>query len=348
MRQFFRPASVVVFVMCCGLVAGCSGGSGSAPAAPATPVPSATPTPAATAVPAPVLPAQNAYSASQAVAISVPSAAPGASAPPITVPLPAGLPAGYGGQIGLTSSGAVVPASTVVQTKVSNSAPAGLPALGLGRAIRSIREPRDTGTSGTAVEFVTLVFTNQVSLATQPSFSFTLPAGFTAVPAIQYYVAQFDPLRDFLGWQRGYEGPGTVSGTTVTFAPGAQTTIFYANQPVYFALYVISTAAATPTPAPVSSPKPAPAPLSAQPAALEFTASTDAPQTIVLSDASASYAGPYAVTSNDATVASATIAGKTVTVTPAAAGFTTVVVSTNDGRQILIPVGVTTTGTSVQ
>lgn len=347
MRQLPRSASVVVFALC-GFVAGCSGGSGSGPATPATPGPSATPSPVPTAVPPPVLPSQNAYSVSQTAAVSVPSAAPGSTPPPVSVPLPAGLPAGYGGQIGLTSSGASIPAGTAVQTKVSNSAPAGLPALGFGRAVQALRAPRDTGTSGTAVEFVTLVFTNQVTLATQPAFSFTLPAGFTSVPAIQFYVAQFDPLRDFLGWQRAYEGPGVVSGSTVTFTPSAQTTVFYANQPVYFALYAISTAASTPTPAPATSPKPAPAPLSAMPAALEFTAAGDPPQTFVVSDASAGYAGTYAATSNDTTIVSATIAGKTVTVTPIAAGFTTVVVTTTDGREILIPVGVTTTGTTVQ
>jgi hypothetical protein len=139
-----------------------------------------------------------------------------------------------------------------------------------------------------------------------------------------------------------------VSGTTIAFTPAAQTTIFYANQPVYFALYAISTAASTPTPAPSVAPAATPAPLAAAPSSLEFTSTTDAPKTIAITDAATSYTGGYTATSADPTVARVSITGTTATVTPVANGFTAVTIVTADHRQVIVPVGVTTTSTTVQ
>jgi hypothetical protein len=341
LRYSLRTASLVAFCVCAGLT-GCNASN----SAPPTVNPTATPTP----VPAPSVPAQSNYTATQTAPFAAPSAAPGATSAPIAISLPSALPAGYGGSISLASANATIPANTVVQTKVSNQQPAGLPILDLRRSVQGARLPRDsgTGTSGAAIEYVTLSFTNQTTFPTQPSFSFVLPSAFTTIPNIQFWIAEYDPLRIILGWQRGYEGPGAVTGTTIAFTPAAQTTIFSANQPMYFALYAISTAASTPTPAPVVSPQPTPAPLSAAPASLEFTALTDPPKTIAITDAATTYSGSYTATSADPTIASASISGRTLTVTPVARGFTTIAVSTTDNRQILVPVGVTTTTTTVQ
>lgn len=345
MRHSFRTASLVAFCVCAGLT-GCNGSN----SAPPTVIPTATPGPTPTPVPAPAIPAQSNYTATQTAAVAAPSAAPGTTPAPIAIPLPSALPAGYGGSISLASANATIPANTVVQTKVSNQQPAGLPTLDLRRSVRGTRAPLDagTGTSGAAIEYVTLSFTNQTTFPTQPSFSFVLPSAFTTIPNVQFWIAAYDSLRGVLGWQRGYEGPGTVNGTTIAFTPATQTTIFSANQPMYFVLYAISTAASTPTPAPVVSPQPTPAPLSALPTSLEFTALTDPPKTIAITDAATAYSGAYAATSADPAIATASISGKTLTVTPVAHGLTTIAVSTTDNRQILIPVGVTTTTTTVQ
>ena len=350
MRPTLRFAAILPFAAALALAACQGGGSGATPAVIPTSTPAPTPTPSPTPVPAPVLPAQSNYQATQTSAITMPTASGTATTPPLAIALPSSLPAGYAGSITIASANATIPAGTVVQTTVSNQAPPNLPVLDVRRTPLAVRGPRDngTGTSGAAIAYVTLSFTNEAHFAAQPAFAFTLPPALAGVPNVQYWLASYDPLRSILGWQRAYEGPGTVNGATIAFAPAAVTTIFFANEPVYFALYAISTAASAPTPAPTVPAQPTPAPLAAAPAQLEFTSATDAPQNVTITDASAAYGGAYAVSSADATVATATISGKTLTVTPIGPGLTTLSVTTTDSRMLLIPVGVTTTATRVQ
>jgi hypothetical protein len=341
MRYPFGPASVAALVASCAFVAGCSSGSTTVPVlAPPIATPTPVPTPSAVpTLPAPPIPAASPFSASQAVAVSVPTAAPGATAPPVAIPVPAG--AGITATIGFPAAQASIPPNTVVSVTATNVLPQGLPVLA------RLRAPRAAQGATAVIEYQTLLFSNQASFAAQPSFTFGVPANYAGVSGVSYYVAQYDAYRPQLGWMRGFEGPGTVSGSTISFTGQAGPYVFFANQPQYFALYAVSAAAAAPTPAPSVAPLPTPAPLSAAPNAVELNA-PGASATVALTDAASGYSGGYTVTSADPTVATATASGTTVTVTAVAPGTTAVTVRTTDGRQALISVGVTTTTVPVQ
>ncbi len=341
MRYPFGPASVAALVASCAFVAGCSSGSTTVPVLAPVATPTAVPTPSpAPTLPAPAVPAASPFSASQAVAVSVPTAAPGATAPPVAIPVPAG--AGITATIGFPAAQASIPPNTVVSVTATNVLPQGLPVL-----LARLRAPRAVQGASAVIEYQTLTFSNQASFAAQPSFTFGVPANYAGLSGVSYYVAQYDAYRPQLGWMRGFEGPGTVSGSTISFTGQAGPYVFFANQPQYFALYAVSAAAAAPTPAPSVAPLPTPAPLSASPNAVELNA-VGATATVTLTDAASGYSGGYTATSADPAVATASASGTSVTITAVAPGTTAVTVRTTDGRQALISVGVTTTTVPVQ
>ena len=310
------------------------------PTNPATPTPSPVPT-----LPPPVIPSTATFTTTTTTAIpaQTPPAA-GATTAPVPLALPTG--GGISGSVSLPG-GSTIPAGTVAALTASTVIPQGLPALARKRSTLALRSPSDVSGAVTVVEYQTLVFDHQVVLQAQPAFTFTVPANFAGVTGVSYYMAAYDPLRSSNGWVHGFEGPGVVSGSTITFTGQSGPYVFAANSPQYFALYAVSASAATPTPAPVVSPAPTPAPIGFSPASVELTA-IGATATVTVTDAATAYTAGYTATVADATIATATISGTTLTVTAVAPGFTSVTVASRDGRQVLVPVGVTTTTVPVQ
>ena len=344
-KSLVKRISACAFLGIAATVAACGPGQHLA-----QPVILPTPSPAPpAAAPTPVaLPSTAAFTATQTVPLSIPAPVGTATAAPLAFALPASLPSGFGGQISLPVSQASIPPNTVVQNTVANQSPAGVPVIQqLTRNAAGAARAALLGTGATAIEFVTLSFSNAVTFPSQPAFTFTLPAAYTNIPNVAFFVAEYTMGYSFLGWIYGYEGPGSVSGTTVTFTPAQSPTLFLANQPAYFALYAISVAAPTPTPAPSATALPTAPPLSAQPATVSFAAA-GATQTVTIGDASSTYAGGYAAKVDNPTIATVTVSGTALTITSVAAGLTTVTVTTTDGRELLVPVGVTTTATALQ
>jgi hypothetical protein len=116
---------------------------------------------------------------------------------------------GYGGTITIptVTSGAGSMLSITAQT----AQPQGVPSVGV-----------------PALFFISFTLAND---ATQPAFQITLPA---PVVNVSYYLAYFDPDA---GWQLAIEGPATISGSTVTFAPTPGPVAWGAGEPYWYALY---------------------------------------------------------------------------------------------------------------
>jgi hypothetical protein len=218
----------------------CACGSSNSSPSPIQPV--ASPTAAPTAVPIPK--ASPFTSVTSVVGVSAVAAS-------VTVP----VVAGYAGSIDFGVP-TVLPPGTTISTTVSNVAPTagGVPALS--SVSRQVLAQRKTASADGAVVVLTyddLLFSNAVTYGKAPSFVLTVPAADVVTAA--YYLAMYDPSRPSLAWQLGFEGPGTVTGTTIAFSSVSFSPFtFAANANYYFALYAISASAAAPTPAPSISP----------------------------------------------------------------------------------------------
>ena len=197
------------------------------------PVPVANPT----AVPIPAL--------SFAAVSSTSAAAAGVSS------LPAGAPVGGSIDFG---TGVSIPPGTVVTTTLTSTAPTGIPTLSA--LLHKTLAKRSTEAANGAIAvlaYVDLLFSNAVTFAQQPSFTMSFPAA--DVTTANYYLAAYDPTRPSLGWQLGFEGPGTkLNATTIVFTGASAPFTFAQNATYYFAPYAISTTAVAPTPAPSISP----------------------------------------------------------------------------------------------
>lgn len=322
--------SALVFFVCSLALAACSNGSNSI-----TPIQSTTPTPVPLATQPP-------YQVQSVQTLS--SAA---------VSLPAGAPVS-----GTLSFPAAVPANTQLAVTLQNTAPGGVPQL-----LDTLRRPEvrtryTVPANVSVVSYVSLLFTQDVALDTAPAFSFTLPAG-DALPNTAYYLAFYDPARPSLGWQLGFEGPGTLGGSVVTFS-GTQAVTFQAYAAYWFGLYAASQSAAAPTPAPSISPTTAP---TVQPSALPTGLATPTPvptpdltlsasqinllalhATSTLAASDPTYTGTFSVTSSNPNVATVSQSSPGIfTITAIAVGTTTVTVTEANGASRTCTVTVTTT-----
>jgi len=325
-------------------IAACSGGSVNLTQPAPTGTPTATPTPSATPTvyAAPAIPTSSPFVATNSEVIAPPpTAAPGQTAPPVAIALPTA--AGFSGAFSLPAS-TVIPPNTAVELTVTNQQPADVVPLFKARGREALRRFDGGGTAVATVEFVKTEFSNEVDLATYPSFSFGLPAAFAGGPYV-YYLAQ--SVVPFTTWQFGFEGPGVVTGTNVAFSSNLGPYTYYANTPVYTAVYAITPSAPTPTPQPVSTATiaPTPAPFTVSPSSVSLLIG-GATQTLTISDPT-SYAGAYAANMGNTAVATATVSGTTIVVTAVAAGTTALEVSTTDGRSLLVPITVTTSNVPV-
>jgi hypothetical protein len=304
-----------------------------------------------------------------------PAIAPGASfvSAPAVVPLAAGTPLvlPYGGDfpaaptIELPPQGAPFAANANFTVVASSTVPADIPALGRGRAPASLRAARSLPSTGLFV--LSFVSSVNVALTTAPAFHFTLPQR-ALVPGVRYWLALFDLSNSGLGWQYGFEGPGSLAGNVVSFA-GGNPILFPAGSRMIVALYAlpsgitppplpspVPSAAPSQTPSPTPSPSGAPSPLpSSSPGpgptptpapgdvllgttSMTFT-STGASQTSSVVQADGN--GTFAVDSSNPSVATASVSGALVTVTSGAqSGGATITVTGAGGQKAIITVAV--------
>jgi hypothetical protein len=210
----------------------------------ATVAPTQTPVAAVTPV---AFPSVAPFSAGRTATVALPAA--GANATPMPIALPSA--GGFGPTLLLPLPQSAV--NVQVTQVVSNVAPAGAPALSTVRAAAAVRRGLARPQGSAVLLYTELFFTTTVTLASTPSFSFVIPSG-DVVPGVGYYVALFDPTRPSLGWQYGFEGPATLAGTTLTFAPASGSFTFSGNLTYSFALVAIPTGEAAPTAAPSIAP----------------------------------------------------------------------------------------------
>lgn len=327
--------------------------------------PTATPTPtvAPTATPVP-LPAQTPYVVQAVAALTPPTPAPQGQTPaPVAVALPAG--GAVGGSMDINTS-AMSP-GTQIATQLQNTAPGGLPTLASLLRSPSVTRTAHGSPAISVVAYLYILFNEDVVLSKAPSFTFALPSN-DVIPGASYYLALYNPNVPSLGWQLGFEGPGTVSGTSVSFTGGSSSMYFQAWTAYYLGLYAVPANAATPTPAPSAAPTQAPtvAP-SALPTGLPPPTPTPSPGptstpipafklipstisfngTGLTSSFSAidfSYSGTFTAVSSDPKIATVTASSSgAFTVQSVGAGTATITVSESNGKSATCTVIVTTT-----
>lgn len=330
-------------------IAACGGGSGGSFVGP-------TSAPTASAPTAPPIPAASPFSVATAAALPVVTPPPAGQTPqPVPVSVPT-TSAGYGGTFSLPIAGpSSIAANTQSVVTLSNQMPTGAPASFVRRA--QVVRPL-AGSGLVPILFLQIAFSGGVSLANQPAISFDLPAS-NIVSGASYYVALYDPTRPSLGWQLGFEGPGAVSGSTVTFAGGAGSFNFAPFFPYVFALYAQSASAPTPTPPPTPSPTPVPTATptpGATPTPIPSPGFGISPSSISFNSIGATQSitatgsGPYFAFTSDSTIVTVAPSNgaSPFTATAVGAGSAQITIVDSTGKQAIIPVTVTTVTIPVQ
>lgn len=336
--RFQRVGFALSFAVAAITIVACGGGGGGGNALP-TASPAATPTLTPTPVPIQTAAAFTSSAQTPIPAVTPPPA--GSTPQPVPVALPT-TASGVTGQISLPITNA--PAGTQASTTITNTAPTGLSAFHLMHpaAIPAFRSPKTDTSQITVLLYIYLAFNTNVSVASQPAMTFTLPSGYIASGA-NYYVALYDPTNPQLGWQQGFEGPGAVSGNQVTFTGNPSPFTYAAFYPYWFAVYAQSTLAATPSPAPTPTATPVPTP-SPTPVVLTGVSLTAVGQTHSIAPTVGS---PFSPFSSNASVVTATVSGGNVVLTAVGAGTATVTIGGPNGT-MTVPVTVTTTTIPVQ
>ena len=112
---------------------------------------------------------------------------------------------------------------------------------------------RTASASSAPIVFVEFAATQSVTLSGVPAFLFTVPS---AVAGDDYELALYAQATDG-SWNDFFDGPATVSGTTVSFAAAPGTLAIAAGEPVVLALWDEGAATGpTPTPTPSSTATP--------------------------------------------------------------------------------------------
>jgi hypothetical protein len=275
----------------------------------------------------PAVTPQTAATATQTVAIASSIALPAAG--------------GLSGTLGLAAASSF-PVGTTVTSVVTNVPPLALPPLSRARRIDSVVPSQVTS-------YLTLVFSNTVTLAQLPSFALTIPAA-DVLPNTNYFLAFYDPLRPSLGWQNGFEGPAPAA-TSLNFS-GSGAITFVAGVVYGFGLYAQSIAAPAPTPAPSIAPLAAPGALAASATSLSFgSTGTQNNQLLTITDSVAT----TAITESDNCSGIATLTGsalasnaRTFTVSPLANGLCSATFADSNGASIGVGITVNVTNVGVQ
>jgi hypothetical protein len=247
-------------------------------------------------------------------------------------------------------SSGIPPGLTLVST-LSNQPPEN---VGPPQIRRGALHPHD-GSSFSTLLFLEMTFGGNVALAAQPTLTFTLPSD-QILPNVSYWTALYDPTTPQLGWQLGFEGPGAVNGSAISFTGNASNFYFQSWQPYTFALYALSEQAAIPTPPPTqapptpsptpgATPTPVPTPgFGVTPASLSLTALG---QTASLSAAGNA---PYSAFTSDASIVTVSPAfgSGPFTATAVSVGSASITLADSEGRTTIVPVTVTTTIIPIQ
>lgn len=317
-----------------------------------TPQPAASPTP-------PAIAAGTSF-------VSAPATVALATDTPLALPYGGDFPAAP--TMTLSAPDAPLDPSAAFTVVASSAVPDGIPALGRGRALASLRAMRSLPSTGLLV--LSFVSNVDLTLASAPAFRFSLPPR-ALVPGADYWLALYDESNAALGWQYGFAGPGALSGNAVSFAGGTAVR-FPAGSRMVVSLYALPHGvtppprpplpSAAPSSVPGRTPSPAPSPTSpASPGTTPTPSPSPGPgvlgaptfsqltmsfnglgQTMTSTVSQAGYGGPFTVASANPSVATATISGSTVTVTSVGAGTTTIAVTGGSHKSANISVTVTT------
>ena len=258
--QLLRLVPALLVVLGALAVVNCGGGANTTPVgSQATPPP--TPIPIPSSAPVTVVQQQPvvllaAGVTSTPVAVALPTAA--GFAPTMLLPLP---------QTATT---------TQLTVLVSNVTPSSAPPLSLARFVQAHRRTAALPTGAAMLLYTEIYSTAALTLPTAPGFSFTIPSADVFANA-NYYLALYDPTRPSLGWQYRFEGPATVTGSTLAFAPNRAPFTLAGSLNYYFALYVIPQASVQPTPAPSVSPTTVPTQAPPMPTPTSASTSTPTP-----------------------------------------------------------------------
>ncbi len=232
MRSRLFAFGLVILSAALGACGGGGGGGGNPPV---------NPTPVSSGPTAPPIPPGTQYSLTAVRNVPQPSPAPGGrSAGPIALALP-NAPGAVGGSMNLPGQYAVIGSGETVSITLRNQLPSGIRSL-----TQSAKDPV------TPIAYIGLQFSpNPIALEGPPAFTLTIPSG-DVLPSADYWIAAYDPTQSSLGWQMAFEGPEAGSAT-LTFNGGGLFD-FAQGSTYWFALYVASSAGATPTPAPTTAP----------------------------------------------------------------------------------------------
>lgn len=231
-------------------LAACGGGGvGVAPHSGATPTTAPTATATPTSLP---IPSASPYSVTQQQ-VGVPIATAPPSGQPTAAPVPVSLANnGTGTAATLQMPPAQSPGTESITATLQDTAPASIPVLDLKRAAQAIRRTQATGNAVPLV-YLALYWASPITFLTTPGFSLVVPQA-DIVSGASYYLALYDPTRPSLGWQYGFEGPATVSGTTLNFTGGSSAFSFAPDVQYWFAAIAIPQSVGAPTPAPSIAP----------------------------------------------------------------------------------------------
>ncbi len=158
-------------------------------------------------------------------------------------------------------------ASATAAFPASGSVPAGT-RLAARFGANDGRAARDDDDGIDAIAYLEMEFSVEVTLPEAPAFSLTVPGTFPAAGAT-YWLAFRDPLDAAAGWQRGFEGPATVTWATAAgkpvtrfaFASNGRPVEFAPNERYYFALFGQDAGSPPqPTAAPTTRPSEPPSP----------------------------------------------------------------------------------------
>lgn len=308
-----------LFVLCALIAAGCGGQNSSSAY-----VPIRSP---GQIVSSPQIVSQGSFYESQVFPLNSPS--PGATSIAFTLPT-ANVTGGSSGGSGVFPIPSSMPTNLDL-TEIISSGPivTNVPTLqSTQRAQRTVQALRAALAASGISPFLygEIVANYLVSFPNSPSFTLTVPAA-DILPNTSYYLAQYDILRPSLGWQLGFEGPGTVvSATSLAFAapsPAIPITL-QPNIPLYFALYSVSSSVPSPSPAPTISALPPLPPFTLSPTGL--TVAAGGTGIVTIADPTG-YTGGYAVNSSASGIANASVSGTTVTVSGLVPGTAWITVS---------------------
>jgi hypothetical protein len=193
-----------------------------------------------------VVPSTTPAAVVQQIPVTLPAATAGATPQP--VPLPA--VAGYTPTMLLPLPQAATNSQLTVD--VSNVAFSSSPPLSLTRFVQSVRRAA-LPTDAAVLLYLQIYSSATIVLPTAPGFGIVIPSA-DVFSGGNYYLALYDPTRPSLGWQYDFEGPGILSGTTLTFATNTNPFTLEAGLIYYFALFVIPQNSGQPTPAPSTAP----------------------------------------------------------------------------------------------